>query len=694
MPRLLLNFSDLRLVRLIRRNLGIVLSSGTILLSPGWLQAQSGQTIELSPVVSQYPLISPADPATEITVALSLPLSDPQGAQDYVRNISNPTNPLYRKYLTPQEFATRFGGNAADYAALKEWANANGLQISEEYTARTLLSVRGTVGQFQTLFKTQLSNYRSPDGQEFISASVKPVVPEEIAAKVKGVIGLTSSIQYAPLAKVHKVFGENIDATPVEGGGTGPGGAFFAEDLRTAYSIPSFGKARPQTVAVFEQGGFTASDVTTYLKANKLANPGVSVIKVNGYNGKVNNNNVELEAVLDIDMMIGINPNLSQVLVYEDGDSNFSVALSNAIAKVADQDRVSVLSISYGLDEVQQGAGAIEAEDNLLVQLVSEGITALASAGDQGAYGRTGGNTYPASLNVGDPGSQRYILCVGGTSLYVDSTENYQSETSWEELQNGEGATGGGVSSYWALPFYQNASVVTQNGGSSTARNVPDVAAVGDPATGVAVYSKVNGGWIQIGGTSASAPIWGGYMSVLNAASQDLTNSVIGFPNWMIYEMNGGDASSALYDVFSGSNGYAPIYGTPGYNAGYGYDNCTGCGSMLGALSAYTFLLVEGPYRVPDQKGTNPPGEITDLTAKPTADSVTLTWKESKGATGYIVLITYPRANSSYVGAQAFLTKSPKQRITKLAGGTQYSAWVGALNKKGAASASVIFTTE
>lgn len=502
-----------RSVRFIQRHLRIALSSGIILLTPGWLQAQSERTIALSPVVSRYPMISQADPATQITVALSLPLSDPQGAEQYIHRICNPGDPLYRQYLTPEEFATRFGGNASDYAALKEWANANGLQISEEYTARTLLTVRGTVSQFQSLFKTHLNNYRSPDGQEFISASIKPIIPDAIAAKVKGVIGLTNSIQYAPLSRIYKVFGEDINAAPVEGQGTGPGGALFAADLRTAYSIPTFGGVKPQTVAVFEQGGFTESDVTTYLKANHLKNPGLTVVKVNGYNGGVNNPGVEAESVLDIDMLIGINPNLSQVLVYEDGDSSFSVALANALAKAADQARVSVLSISYGLDEVQQGDDAMSAEGNLLVQFTIEGITVLASAGDQGAYGRTGTNVYPATLNVGDPGSQQYIVCVGGTSLYVDNTETYQGETSWDELANNEGATGGGASGYWLLPFYQNPSFVTANGGSSTFRNVPDVASVGDPVTGVAIYSKINGGWLQIGGTSASAPIWGGYRS-------------------------------------------------------------------------------------------------------------------------------------------------------------------------------------
>jgi subtilase family serine protease len=76
------------------------------------------------------------------------------------------------------------------------------------------------------------------------------------------------------------------------------------------------------------------------------------------------------------------------------------------------------------------------------------------------------------------------------------------------------------VSAGWELPndgFYQGSELVEYNGGSGEYRNVPDVAAVGDPFTGVGIYVKDSGGWIQLGGTSVSSPIWAGYMSIVNA---------------------------------------------------------------------------------------------------------------------------------------------------------------------------------
>src|SRR5580704_15933987 len=200
-------------------------------------------TIQLSPMMAKSALLSAVDSQKQISVILSLPLGDGKGAAEFVERVSNPKDPLFRQYLTPSEFAERYGANSGDYAALKEWATANGLTIAHESIARTFLTVRGTAAQFQILFKTALNNYRPPDGQEFYSASVEPTIPDSIATKVAGAIGLTNSVQYAPLARVYKTFGEDPVAPeigPDTAGGSGPGGAYAPSDLRSVYKMPKF----------------------------------------------------------------------------------------------------------------------------------------------------------------------------------------------------------------------------------------------------------------------------------------------------------------------------------------------------------------------------------------------------------------------------------------------------------------------
>ena len=643
-------------------------------------------TIDLSPMVAKSTLVSSAGTGKEISVILSLPLGDAQGAAQFVQRVSNPKDPLYRQYITPKEFAARYGANAGDYAALKAWATANGLAIVHESTARTGLTVRGTVAQFQELFKTQLNNYRSADGKEFYSASVKPTIPSAISSKVAGVIGLTNSIQYAPLAKVYKTLGEN-PVTPAirtdTAGGTGPGGSYSAADLRTAYSIPAFGGVVPQSVAVFEQGGFFASDVDKYLDTMKLRNTPVKFVGVNGYNGSVNDLGVELEAVLDIDMVIGINPAVKEVLVYEDGTDPFGVAIIDALEAVASDNFVQTLSISYGLDEVQAGNSQLAAENTVLTQLAAEGITVLVSAGDGGAYGRTGTFYFPAQLEAPDPGSQPLITSVGGTSLYTGPGGVYAGESVWNHLLIGAGATGGGVSSYWAIPTWQSPSYVTGNGGSSTFRNVPDVAAVGDPLTGVGVYSKQNGGWIQIGGTSVSAPIWGGYISILNAGFAYLINQKIGFFNPTLYGIGFGNPSNYLYPVPDGTNGNAAFFGTPGYNAGYGYNNCAGSGTPFGGGFALQVLTSE--------TGGTPPAGFVFFPIKVTETTATVHWTAASQALGYAIGLFNP--GPLFNNSAGFVSKTSKYTFTGLQPNTTYSLYVGAVNAGGSTVLSTSFTT-
>jgi hypothetical protein len=183
------------------------------------------------------------------------------------------------------------------------------------------------------------------------------------------------------------------------------------------------------------------------------------------------------------------------------------------------------------------------------------------------------------------------------------------------------------------------------------------------------------------------------YFSILNAASEYLTNSKIGFANWIIYNMNGGSPSTALYDVTSGTNGNAEIYGIPGYNAGLGYDNCTGWGSMSGPVTGYNFLVAEGGYRATGHEGKAPPGEITDLVAKAGKTSVKLSWKPSQGATGYIVLVRSVKSFGSQIGL-LFLTKQTELEVSNLGQDAIDGAWVAALNKAGSSSAFVGFETK
>jgi subtilase family serine protease len=653
------------------------------LLVPNPLLADTNR-VELSPMVATSSLVGPLDSNRQISVVLALPLSDPKGAIEFIQHLSTPHDPLYHHYLTPQQFADKFGGDTADYAVLKEWAVANGLTVSQESTARINLTVRGSAAQFETLFKTQLNTYRAADGTEFYSAAVEPTIPGEIAAKVSSVIGLTGSKQYAPLVKIGKTLGEtpvevvsDHETTNASPGGTGPGGSYAAADLRTAYTIPSSGNLGDKTVvAVFEQGGFDLSDVTKYLAMNKLAQPKITPVSVDGSPIAVSAPLVELEAVLDIDMVIGINPNVHEVRVYEDSVDYFQVALLDALTQAANEDKAQILSISYGEDEYLQGQDAITAESNALYELAVEGVTVLASAGDNGAYGDLSSGIY----NVSDPASQPYVTGVGGTTLLTGRHQEYQSEHVWNDLTVNLGASGGGISSVWPIPNFQVGANAGVNGGSDTMRNVPDVAAVGDPLTGVGVYSEINGGWVKVGGTSVATPIWASYLSLVNAVCKYAGIPSIGYFNPILYNAGAAvigvpDPWDWLFDIQIGSNGSNALYnGYPGYSAGLAYDDCSGNGSLDGG-SFLPVVLINGL-----EQGLQ---GLDSVWAVPSTKSALIQWDPAVGATAYIVTLGYYSSTSAVGLANVYVTRGTSLELTGLVPNDSYQASVFAVSPLG-----------
>ena len=515
--------------------------------------------------------------SAHLSVVLVLPMRDPAGAQAFIAQVSNPASPDYGHYLTPAEFGARFGASQAAYDFVRNWAIANGFTVGARTDAHTMVRISGTAGHFAHIFATRFATFQTNGHGLGRAMLTTPRLPAALHGYIQSVVGLASRAQFAPL---YRVLPRGLRADV----GTGIGGGYAPSDLRTAYDVPAQTSATPtETVAVFEQGGYLPSDITTFNTQYGLNVP-VSSIGVNGSSTAPSGNSVEAEAALDIDAIEGMNPDVKQILVYVDTASSFSTALVDGLTQIAQDDTAKVVSISYGLDEKSQGQAAVSAENTVLMQLASQGQTVFVSAGDGGASGSQILGIIPlrSGQNVEDPGSQPYVTSVGGTTLNVTSNEDWSSEVTWNKFSAGEGATGGGVSAYWAIPSYQlkkGVSVATANGGSATNRNVPDVAADADPTTGYSIYSDYEGGWVPIGGTSLSSPLWAGFTSVINADRVAKKLPRVGYINTLLYAKS---PLAAFHDITSGNNSVKKV---TGYTAGTGYDDVTGWGSLdLGKL--------------------------------------------------------------------------------------------------------------
>jgi len=622
-----------------------------------------------------------------IGVDIVLASRDQKGLDAFVAGVSNRKSSSYRQYLTPDEFEARFGADPAAFASVMGWARSQGLSVRRTARNHRVLSFAGSPTQIERAFSTKISMYADESGRSFYAASVRPSVPDAITPLVKGILGLSDQDRGHPLFRRGRVLGKTIPAPQALAfpgsaaaglpTGSGPGGAFIASDLRTAYRSGEHGGGVTETAAVFEQGGFYPADVSKYLAYNKLPFAPVTLRKVNGYGGLVNDPDVEVEAVLDIDMAIGLNPKLKRVMVYEDGDDAFQVALVDSFSAMAQDDVAKTVSISYGLDEALQGGAAIAAENAVLEQMAAEGITVAISSGDSGAYGNEAG-----ALHVSDPASQPYALAVGGTRLVTKADQSYGHEITWNDLKQGYGAGGGGVSAVWPIPAYQlalGASAVTANGGSATMRNVPDVSGVADPLYGVLVYTTF-GGWITIGGTSVSAPVWNGVLSAMNADSAVVGQAPLGFVTPDFYELGQYALGATTNDVVKGTNGlYIAGQEPAGYSAGVGYDNVTGWGSPIGdGLEA--IVLQSAPLL------GAPPAMPTQFTASHTATMISASVKAVSGASGYewyAYEVNPLTGNSTPVPSAFAVTTAPTTVLSGLVAGKVYYLEVAAADANG-----------
>jgi hypothetical protein len=261
----------------------------------------------------------------------------------------------------------------------------------------------------------------------------------------------------------------------------------------------------------------------------------------------------DLEEALDVQWAHSMAPK-ANIILFESTTAN-DFDMNTAEVTAAGWPGVSVISNSWGEGEF---SGETSEDSALRTPTGHQGVTFLASTGDSGT---------PA----GYPAYSPEVVAVGGTNLQIQSNGTYTSESAWS-------SGGGGISTVESIPSYQS-SIAGVNGASSTFRNVPDISADADPASGVYVndtwFMGQGGGYFQVGGTSLSSPLWGGFMAIVNqgrALAGEATLDGYSQTLPMLYSL----PSSDFHDVTTGNNGT--------YSAAAGYDLTTGRGTPIANL--------------------------------------------------------------------------------------------------------------
>jgi kumamolisin len=459
--------------------------------------------------------------------------------------------PAARRYPGRDEWGERYGADPHDVDAVKRFAAEHDLTVTEIDRARRAVRVRGTVGAIAAAFEARLEGSYDADtgGPGYRARSGSLTVPASLGEAVTGVFGIDDRPQSAPQLRI---------AGPTDAAGAV---SYTPVQVAQAYAFPSGVNGTGQTIGIIELGGgFQTSDLSSYFDGLGLSVPSVTAVPVGtGSNQPGADQNADGEVMLDIELA-GAVANGAKIAVYfaPNTDQGFIDAVTTAVHDTSN--RPSVISISWGGREDSWSAQARTQMDQAFTDAGGLGITVTVAAGDNGSTdGATDGKQH-----VDFPASAPHALACGGTALRATGA-TISSEIVWDTTN--QGATGGGVSTEFAVPGYQSGAKLPDNVDTGApGRGVPDVAGNADPDTGYRVL--VDGAQQTIGGTSAVAPLWAGLIALLNQS----LGTPVGFVHARLYGLLG---TGAFHDITAGDNG--------AYSAGPGWDACTGLGSPDGA---------------------------------------------------------------------------------------------------------------
>jgi kumamolisin len=484
---------------------------------------------------------SEREPVTDDRVGEVDP-DDPGSVTVYLRPRNVLPDPIVR--VSREEFAGRFGADPEDIEVITGFAAEHGLQVTEVDPARRSIALTGSLGRLQQAFGVTLSLHRSADGSTYRARRGPLTVPSDVSRVVSGVFGLDGRSQSRTRFRVAQAA---TGYSPVQ--------------VSQAYRFPAGTDGAGQTVALIELGGgFREADLETYFASLGISSPKVSAVAVGGGNNSPGTaNGPDTEVMLDIEVVGAAAPGAAIAVYFAPNtDQGFLDAVTTAIHDTTH--RPSVVSISWGGPESTWTSQAMQQMEEAFTAGAALGVTVTVAAGDNGS---TDGVT-DGLQHVDFPASAPHALACGGTHLALSDTTVTAPETVWGGTA-GDGASGGGVSDVFALPAYQAAAHVppSLNPGGRIGRGVPDVAGDADPETGYSI--RVDGGQMVVGGTSAVAPLWAALIVRLNqVAGRD-----VGDIHPTLYASPG-----AFTDILTGSNG--------SYQAGPGWDPCTGLGTPLG----------------------------------------------------------------------------------------------------------------
>ncbi len=505
--------------------------------------------------VTNSPSMGRLESSRQLHLAIGLSLRNRDLLNQQLQELYDPASTNYHHYLTPAQFTERFGPTEQDYQKVIDFARRNGLTVTGIHPNRTLLDVSGTVSDIERICHVTMRLYQHPaEARAFFAPDVEPSL--DLDVPLSAISGLDNFIVPHPMNLKAAPLNKPADATP-QATGSGPGNNYIGNDFRAAY-VPGVSlTGAGQLVGLLEFDGYTNSDITAYESLAGLPNVTVTNVYIDSYNGAAGPGDDEVS--LDIELAISMAPGLAAVIVYEASTNNSGDDILNRMATDNVAKQLSS-SWTFSIDSTTR---------TIFQQFAMQGQSYFNASGDSGAY--------PGSIP--SPADSTNVTSVGGTTLTTSGPGGtWASETVWSWFPTFADAGSGGISTRYKIPSWQQGISMTANQGSTTMRNVPDVALTADNIW--VIYKNGTSG--EFGGTSCATPLWAGFIALVNQQAAGYGIPTVGFINPAIYAIGKGtNYASAFHDITTGNNTNSSS--PTKFFAVTGFDLCTGWGTPTGS---------------------------------------------------------------------------------------------------------------
>ncbi|KAG1727654.1 peptidase S8/S53 domain-containing protein [Suillus paluster] len=575
------------------------------------------------------------DPSASIPLRFALAQPNIEHIEALLYEVSHPDSPNYGNHWSPGQVAAKFAPSTESIETVRTWLIESGVEPHRVKISPTKgwLEVASTVEEAENLLLAEYHVYNHETGTKHIACDSYHL-PEHVGPHVDFV---TPTIHFDVKIRKRNQHNKVSIGQPGQGSGPKTSGVVQdiisqLKDcdkqttpicLRTLYGLwyePVSGKNNSYGIVEYTPQAYLQSDLDMFAKNFSTGLEGVSPTMVSIDGGYLQTTNMSFdyngESNLDLQYGMTLVTKGQDVTLYQVGDAVEGASFNNFLDALdgdyctydggddPSQDLVypdtasggytgaedcgtvkpaNVISTSYGYNEADLSAAYAIRQCNEYAKLGLLGVTVLYSSGDWGVAGSNGHCLNPDGTQTADgaifnpafPSTCPYVTSVGATQVSPGQSV-WAPENACEQFIY----SGGGFSNYFGMPDYQKGAVegylaanpisYSKNiyNSTGTSRAYPDLS-----ANGANYVVAVDGNFTLIYGTSASTPVVGAILTMVNDARLALGKSTLGFINPTIYSV---DFAGSFKDVTNGTN---PGCGTVGFNATKGWDPVTGLGT-------------------------------------------------------------------------------------------------------------------